>query len=123
MAKLEWGTKRVCQSCATKFYDFGRTPIVCPKCGASFDPETLLKARRSRPSAASKPVKAAKAPAPAKESEAEAEAEDEDIELDDDLEDIEDSDDEDAVLEDASDLEDDDVSDVVSPAESDDEER
>ena len=119
MAKLEWGTKRVCQSCATKFYDFGRTPIVCPKCGASFDPETLLKARRSRPSAASKPAKAVKAPAPAEE----AEEEEEDIELGEDLEDIEDTDDEDAVLEDASDLNGDDVSDVVSPGESDEEER
>ena len=117
MAKLEWGTKRLCQSCATKFYDFGRTPIVCPQCGVSFDPESLLKARRSRPSAASKPVKAVKAPAPAED------AEEADIELGDDLEEIEDTDDEDAVLEDASDLDGDDVTEVVSPAESDEEER
>ena len=30
------GTKRICQSCGTKFYDLGRTPIVCPKCDAIF---------------------------------------------------------------------------------------
>ena len=57
MAKLEWGVKRLCQSCATKFYDLGRSPIACPKCGARFDPEALLKSRRSRPTAAPKPAK------------------------------------------------------------------
>jgi len=34
MAKPELGTKRVCVSCSTKFYDLTRTPAVCPKCGA-----------------------------------------------------------------------------------------
>ena len=43
MAKPEWGIKRVCQSCATKFYDLDRSPIACPQCGARFDPEALLK--------------------------------------------------------------------------------
>lgn len=36
MAKPELGAKRQCQSCATKFYDLGRNPITCPKCGAIF---------------------------------------------------------------------------------------
>ncbi len=58
MAKPEWGVKRLCQSCATKFYDLGRSPIACPQCGARFDPEALLKSRRSRPTAAAKPAKA-----------------------------------------------------------------
>ncbi len=57
MAKPEWGVKRLCQSCATKFYDLGRSPIACPQCGARFDPEALLKSRRSRPTAVPKPVK------------------------------------------------------------------
>ncbi len=57
MAKLEWGVKRLCQSCATKFYDLGRSPIACPQCSARFDPEALLKSRRSRPTAAPKPAK------------------------------------------------------------------
>jgi uncharacterized protein (TIGR02300 family) len=55
VAKPEWGVKRVCQSCATKFYDLGRHPIACPKCGTRFNPEALLKSRRSRPAGASKP--------------------------------------------------------------------
>jgi uncharacterized protein (TIGR02300 family) len=63
VAKPEWGVKRLCQSCATKFYDLGRSPIACPQCGARFDPEALLKSRRSRPTAAPKPAKPlAKAP-------------------------------------------------------------
>ena len=49
MTKPEWGTKRVCQSCATRFYDMRRSPIECPKCGTIFDPEALVKARRPRP--------------------------------------------------------------------------
>lgn len=61
MAKPEWGVKRVCQSCAVKFYDLNRSPITCPKCAAPFDPEALLKSRRSRPAP---PAKAAK-PKPA----------------------------------------------------------
>ena len=32
MSKPGRGTKRVCQSCGARFYDLGRTPIVCPVC-------------------------------------------------------------------------------------------
>ena len=60
MPKAELGLKRVCLSCAIKFYDFNRTPIICPGCGAEFDPEALVRSRRGR--AAAKPAsKAAKA--------------------------------------------------------------
>lgn len=48
MAKADLGQKRTCQSCNAKFYDLNRPQIVCPKCGTAFDPEALLKARRSR---------------------------------------------------------------------------
>src|ERR1700692_2700511 len=30
--KAERGTKRICQSCGSKFYDLSRDPIVCPIC-------------------------------------------------------------------------------------------
>jgi uncharacterized protein (TIGR02300 family) len=36
VAKPNLGFKRVCGSCGTKFYDFGRSPIVCPKCGTVY---------------------------------------------------------------------------------------
>src|SRR3954454_1075003 len=49
LAKPEWGTKRICPSCGTRYYDLMRDPVVCPKCSTPFDPEAFLKARRSRP--------------------------------------------------------------------------
>lgn len=60
MPKAELGLKRGCLSCGMKFYDFNRTPIICPGCGAEFDPEALVRSRRGR--ATAKPAaKAAKA--------------------------------------------------------------
>ena len=32
MVKPELGTKRVCVSCGTRFYDLGKSPATCPKC-------------------------------------------------------------------------------------------
>ena len=52
MAKPEWGTKRICPSCGTRYYDLLHDPIICPKCSTPFDPEALLRARRARPAAA-----------------------------------------------------------------------
>jgi uncharacterized protein (TIGR02300 family) len=52
VAKAEWGLKRTCQSCGARFYDMGRSDIVCPKCGAAFDPDVLLKAKRTKAVAA-----------------------------------------------------------------------
>jgi uncharacterized protein (TIGR02300 family) len=49
LSKLEWGTKRICPSCGTRYYDLMRDPVVCPKCSTPFDPEAFLKARRARP--------------------------------------------------------------------------
>ena len=48
MAKVELGLKRTCLSCDMRFYDFKRSPIICPGCGTEFDPENLLKGRKSR---------------------------------------------------------------------------
>ena len=45
MAKPELGTKRVCVSCGTKFYDLTKVPAVCPKCGTE-QPAELPKTRR-----------------------------------------------------------------------------
>jgi len=49
VAKPEWGTKRICPSCGTRYYDLMRDPVVCPKCATPFDPEAFLKSRRTRP--------------------------------------------------------------------------
>ena len=48
MAKVELGLKRTCLSCDMRFYDFKRSPIICPGCGTEFDLENLLKGRKSR---------------------------------------------------------------------------
>jgi uncharacterized protein (TIGR02300 family) len=35
------GSKRVCVSCATRFYDMTKAPPVCPKCGTVQPPEVV----------------------------------------------------------------------------------
>ena len=44
MVKPELGAKRQCLSCATKFYDLNRDPILCPKCAAVFHVAPLARA-------------------------------------------------------------------------------
>src|SRR5438477_11353503 len=61
LIKPELGTKRVCPSCAARFYDLQKRPIECPKCSFAFEPEMLLKQRRTR---APEDVKPAEVPAP-----------------------------------------------------------
>ena len=46
---MDLGTKRACLACGMRFYDFSRSPITCPGCGAEFDPENIIKSRKSRP--------------------------------------------------------------------------
>lgn len=48
MANPELGAKQICPNCQAKFYDLGRRPAGCPKCGHSFDPEEALRSRRVR---------------------------------------------------------------------------
>ena len=47
MAKAELGKKRVCLSCNMRFYDFDRSPILCPGCGAEFDLQRHTKSQKS----------------------------------------------------------------------------
>ena len=44
MAKPELGLKRQCMTCGAKFYDLHRDPIVCPKCGTTFQAAALPRA-------------------------------------------------------------------------------
>jgi uncharacterized protein (TIGR02300 family) len=62
VTKSNWGLKRTCQSCAARFYDMTKDPIICPKCGVEFDPEAILKTKRAKTAAPARPVPA---PAPA----------------------------------------------------------
>lgn len=51
MVKLEWGTKRCCQSCSARFYDLQRSPIICPKCAAVYELATTTTTRRGKKAA------------------------------------------------------------------------
>jgi uncharacterized protein (TIGR02300 family) len=74
LIKPELGTKRVCPSCAARFYDLQKRPIECPKCNFAFEPEMLLKQRRTR---APEEVKPAVVAEPEDEEEVETAAEEE----------------------------------------------
>ncbi len=133
MSKPKWGIKRICQSCGAKFYDLQSSPIICPGCGAKFDPDALLRGRRTRSTAAPKaaPVKVAEKPPEADAADGDKDSPEPDAvevaekELDTDADkDLGDSGGENPI-EDTSELgDDDDVSEVVAgAAEGDDEER
>ncbi|QPQ55210.1 TIGR02300 family protein [Allosphingosinicella flava] len=50
MVKAEWGTKRTCPKCATRFYDLGKDdPVTCIECGVSWEPEPVLKSKQPLP--------------------------------------------------------------------------
>jgi uncharacterized protein (TIGR02300 family) len=50
MVKPEWGTKRNCPKCGTRFYDLGtEDPVVCIECGNQRYPEPLLKSKQPIP--------------------------------------------------------------------------
>ena len=50
MVKPEWGTKRTCPKCATRFYDLGKEdPVTCINCGTAFVPEPILKSKQPLP--------------------------------------------------------------------------
>lgn len=45
MPKEEWGTKRLCPHCATRFYDLMNDPMTCPACGSEMTVESLNEGR------------------------------------------------------------------------------
>jgi uncharacterized protein (TIGR02300 family) len=111
VVKADWGLKRTCQSCGARFYDLGKAEIVCPKCGAVFDPEASVKARRP------KAVAAERAPAP------EPVAEEEEVEVADAEEATTEEAEDEAVMEDTSELGEDeeDVAEVIENVDEEDE--
>ena len=118
MAKPEWGTKRICPSCGTRYYDLLREPVICPKCSTPYDPEAFLKSRRSRPVA---PVEKELEPVGGEELDTELETEEADVIEEEEeavpLEEAEEEDEE--LLEDASELgeDEDDMAEVIENVE------
>jgi len=45
MPKEEWGVKRLCPHCASRFYDLQRDPMTCPECGHTFTADSLIVGR------------------------------------------------------------------------------
>lgn len=115
VTKPNWGLKRTCQSCGVKFYDLEKDPIVCPKCGAEFDPEVVSRTKRAKAAPAPRAVPQPAAAEPETETEELEPIEEEVVEGDEEKED--------EVIEDTSELgeDDEDVAEVVDNV--DDEER
>ncbi|MBX9635366.1 MAG: TIGR02300 family protein [Magnetospirillum sp.] len=112
MAKPEWGQKRTCTSCSCRFYDMSRSPITCPKCGGTVEPELPFKVRRGGSVPAEPKVAAPVKDVVAIEADDLVALDDDDvIEGDDDAAD----EDESGLIEDASDLgeDDDDMAEVM----------
>ena len=62
MVKPEWGAKRTCPKCSTRFYDLGTDdPVHCLSCGNEWVPEPVLKSKQPMAFEAVAPV-AAKEP-------------------------------------------------------------
>jgi uncharacterized protein (TIGR02300 family) len=120
VAKPEWGTKRICPSCGTRYYDLMHRPVICPKCATPFDPEAFLKSRRARPVA---PVEKELEPVGAEELDTDAETEEEaDVAVEEEALPLEEAEEEDEeLLEDASELgeDDDDMAEVIENVEED----
>ena len=82
MVKAEWGTKRTCPKCGTRFYDLGKEdPVTCIECGVSWEPEPVLKSKQPLPFDAPK-KEAAKDEKP----DADLSEDDEDLDIDEDEE-------------------------------------
>lgn len=50
MVKPEWGTKRTCPKCGTRFYDLEKDdPVTCVECGTAWEPDPVLKSKQPLP--------------------------------------------------------------------------
>lgn len=103
MPKEEWGTKRLCPHCATRFYDLQNDPMTCPACGAEFTLDSLTGGGRGKSGPSEKTATSA---------DDQADVIDDDDDLDDDSKDLDDDllDDDD----DDGDVSLDDIADVAS---------
>jgi uncharacterized protein (TIGR02300 family) len=69
VVNAELGTKRTCPSCASRFYDLLKNPIVCPKCGVSFIAAAILPSKGDYPGAMPPPMPKAREKVEVEESE------------------------------------------------------
>ena len=101
MPKEEWGTKRLCPHCGTRFYDLQHDPMTCPACQAVFTAENLATSR-GRAMIAEKAAARDAADDEVVETEEDLDAGETEGDLDDDL--LEDDDDADVSLDEIADV-------------------
>ena len=118
MTETDLGTKRTCASCAARFYDLGKTPLVCPKCHSEFSVNDAPARRRSRPAPTPTAEPKEKVAAVAVEIATTVDADADDEKIEEELAEIDDESDDD-VIEDTSDLgeDDDDMAEVLEHTE------
>ncbi|MBK1636931.1 TIGR02300 family protein [Rhodovulum adriaticum] len=103
MPKEEWGVKRVCPNCSTRFYDLQRDPMTCPSCGHSFSVDSLSPGKsRSLTQDKATPAKAAPASDLSDDEEVIEDDEATDVDLGDDV--LDDDDDDSVSLDDIADV-------------------
>ena len=61
MPNEEWGLKRLCPKCATRFYDLKNDPMTCPSCDFEFDLASLLDGGKAAAAKVKKEAEAAAA--------------------------------------------------------------
>ena len=86
MVKPEWGTKRTCPKCSTRFYDLTKdNPVHCIECGNEWVPEPVLKSKQPLPFEAAPTTVKEPVPDPDLEAEELAIVEDEEPSADDEV--------------------------------------
>ncbi len=88
LPKPEWGTKRICSNCETRYYDMMKAEPECPICGTPYDPSA--RNRRARPVADARRTKEQPEPAAIDAGSEDLEIE---TELDEDIDDLDSGDD------------------------------
>lgn len=111
VAKPEWGTKRQCQGCGSRFYDLGKTPIVCPDCGEEFK---VVVATRPAPKPEPKPAKPPKHDRRKRSTDADSDDDDDVDDIDDDIDDDDIDDDDDVDIDDDDNDDDEDLGKVIN---------
>ncbi len=115
MTKAEWGNKRTCPKCGTRFYDLGKDdPALCIDCGNEWVPEPILKTKQPVVREEAKPEETKD------KAESESEESDDDLdipaELDVDVEGDDDEEGDDVLVDISLDDEDADVNEIVEAA-------
>jgi uncharacterized protein (TIGR02300 family) len=101
MPKEEWGVKRLCPHCASRFYDLNKDPMTCPVCANSFTLESLTEGR-SRVISSEKTSKASQVDVDDLNDADDLDDDSGDVDLDDDL--LEDDDDDNVSLDEIADV-------------------